>query len=724
MGLTVFNEQCIEMMLATFVYPLLLQPLLNYVNELVASVDESRFTFTDHPFGGMSVDLSDISAALLPVSAPAKTALFTIGYVFQTLTNQPLLRLLFTVLMHPLSPDPNPAVSCKLEIAMIDLKGAPVIRLDHNFASQSNNNITYGFGRAKDQTPASDIEIEDEKDNAEACIFVLAPALAEILERSDLDEITMSSYRPNPYRNALLKCLQAPDDMSDIRELAACSFDTVVSVFDETFIARIMYGCNVLKRGVAGHDAVPGVGAPKEPPKNHSMDNSLSIVTDSLHKDGFFKPSLITDIVTALVDCTVFAKRISSNDWKLGYDNVGVHALLASVKGNTFAAEAALSRINVRKCQAATQLFEKPSCGLLPMGGSNNTIHGAPTVNDSSHEDRMFDFFMNYVFFESVNAAGNSIAEEVILHMDDVFEQCTLDSLMASVCFAADSKSLADRVVGVLGNKVDETRNKLPFERSTLDERRETVIACLRLDALGIVLKFLASGDKSILSDNNFAGRALTCKSSVVETRNREYARYLICPLSREVSGILFNLDRGTQIPSPLSSINLANYEMLPCVCEAPASAAHLFSDEISGVVAEGVTWQSLYIVFVDDFLVFAQPYLGLSGGLGRVISSCALSNVFVQNDRSTPQPGGPARRLMLSYVWFEKAPPPLFLFDIFPKQVKKSPPFSHLSKYTSHLDVWFEHQRAADYAFRTIASQIFHAKARRGSSLQASFVV
>ena len=122
----------IEMMLATLVDPLLLQPLLLYYQRLTAAIDEDRFSLSDHPFGGISADLSDVDKTLLQVSTPAKSALFTLALVFNFISNRPLLRLLHTVLFHPLSPDSNsaPTVRSKLEVAEVDHNGRNRIRLD------------------------------------------------------------------------------------------------------------------------------------------------------------------------------------------------------------------------------------------------------------------------------------------------------------------------------------------------------------------------------------------------------------------------------------------------------------------------------------------------------------------------------------------------------------------------------------------------------------------
>jgi len=84
----------IEMMFATFVYPMLLQPLLLFYQRFTATVDSSHSFCSENPFGGYSGDYSDAESILAPVAAPAKAALFTISVIFNTLSNHPLLRLM------------------------------------------------------------------------------------------------------------------------------------------------------------------------------------------------------------------------------------------------------------------------------------------------------------------------------------------------------------------------------------------------------------------------------------------------------------------------------------------------------------------------------------------------------------------------------------------------------------------------------------------------------
>jgi hypothetical protein len=157
---------------------------------------------------------------------------------------------------------------------------------------------------------------------------------------------------------------------------------------------------------------------------------------------------------------------------------------------------------------------------------------------------------------------------------------------------------------------------------------------------------------------------------------------------------------------------------LLPCVCEAPASLSSLFSGDGLGVVSEGVTWQSLYLVFTDGTLVLAQP---LPDDDGRVITSCRLEQLSVQLDKMMPDDGPPARRVILSHMSFEPAPPTLFRFDAEPQDVKLGP-LTRVQGFVSTLDVWFEDQAAADHAYQILANQILASKSKRGWVMKERF--
>jgi hypothetical protein len=132
--------------------------------------------------------------------------------------------------------------------------------------------------------------------------------------------------------------------------------------------------------------------------------------------------------------------------------------------------------------------------------------------------------------------------------------------------------------------------------------------------------------------------------------------------------------------------------------------------------VSEGVTWQSLYLFFLDGALVLAQP---LPDGDGRVVTCCYLERLTVQLDSLVPDEGPPARRLILSHESYKHVPPTLFLFNELPKDEKLGP-LTRVRSFTSTLDVWFEDQSAADHAYRVISSHVLACKSKRGHAVKA----
>jgi hypothetical protein len=139
-GLSSLNEQIIEMMLATFVYPLLLQPLLLYMQRYTAYADKNAEvdrSNTDILASGAiwsppNKDDVDAASERAKEAAPAKTAFFALSGVFHFVSNPALLRLLMTALFHPLAPDSSSEVMirAKPDIACIDDEGNMTLRTD------------------------------------------------------------------------------------------------------------------------------------------------------------------------------------------------------------------------------------------------------------------------------------------------------------------------------------------------------------------------------------------------------------------------------------------------------------------------------------------------------------------------------------------------------------------------------------------------------------------
>ena len=260
-GLTSLNEQAIEMMMATFVYPLLLQPLLMYM-QLLPSTDDSSSRY------GMVRDGSaSLSAELTPLgglcresgkfneSAPAQTALFSLASVFYLITNRPLLRLLLTALLHPLAPDAStetiiqarPEVACTSPDGKLDVRVDEVI-LDPSLLIGDERRHSYSFGEATGQRSRMNDSNQSVRDE-DTCVFVLSPALAYVLEGKGDYLSTIVKTRPNPYRRSVLQSLVGSDVASHLRELSMLTIDAVVSKFEGRFLGDLIFGTSLKTHG-------------------------------------------------------------------------------------------------------------------------------------------------------------------------------------------------------------------------------------------------------------------------------------------------------------------------------------------------------------------------------------------------------------------------------------------------------------------------------------------
>lgn len=733
--MTVLNEQMIEMMLATFVYPLLLQPLLLYYQRLTASVDEERFSFSDHPFGGLAADLTDVDKELLPVSCPAKTALFSLATVFNFVSNRPMLRLLHTALFHPLSPDSTsaPTARSSLEVDTVDKNGHKCIRLDEvSFIRGElipNERISYAFGTSlvNRQRSKDDIGLNDADNKAEECVFVLAPALAEILEYRGQDLSLLTRTKPNPYRKALLNCLTVPADMADVRELAICTVDALLSIFDGNFNACILFGTDLRKFA----DDMPsdernldslyahaqddrGLGGCAENESRHSLGTQ---------RGGSVGTDLIGEVISALCNAAVFSSRLPSNEWKLGYDKVATHALLTVIRYHPAAIVATSKWIEQKWRQAAILLADVP-LGLNPMGGSPFTLPGAPSINDLNYEQLIFAAFLDIVFYDSLHLENASAfdestpATEYLLQLKDGLASGLRDRNAVSIATRSDLKLLTGRVGQFLILPNLEHLGIKTFDQEMMDDRRESSRCWFKVDALKNMLKDLAATAGLSIKNSMLSGIYIDSSGTVMKLEESFDTSSIYANISPEMNECLFSEQSDIGKPASQSFVDLVDCPAIPCVIEAPESAAYLFTDETNGIVAEGITWQSLYLVFVGHFLVFAVPLPDGTGMVGRVISSCNMERIKLEYDDTVPEDGAAARRISLNYKWFDISPPPLFLFDALPEYVEHGP-FVRTKPFTSRLDVWFENERAASYAYGELCIQLFKAKAQRGRRLQ-----
>lgn len=742
-GLTVLNEQVIEMMLATFVYPLLMQPLLLYYQRLSTALETPGYGgVAEHPFGGDAADYSATEPSLAPASGPAKAALFSLGAVFQLLSNKSLLRLLFTALLHPLSPDSSgvPTLRSTLEVATQAPGGRKLIRLDDPALTPPGDRSTYAFGTRPGNRRSSSVNIKapripDGDAGGEACVFVLSPALAEVLEFNGEDVSLLARTRPNPYRRSLLKLLEAPDAVSHVRELAVATLDAAANALDAQLAAAVLFGTDLRSLG----DDIPLDEFALDSLQAHQQDDRgiggsaehASRMSLPRAKRGAVGSDPMSEALRGLCRCVLVAERQPSSvaDWTIGYDSVAAHAVLCLMRGLDRAQQFSAKTLDYLWRQAATFVVESTGKIHSPMGGSSIPMDGCPSINAPDYDQQIEGALLNYVFYDRMDSEdGTPVVNELLQLQLRGPDSADSDGYSIGISLEGSFDTLCDRIGRPLLDDLERDPQAVLSDRDEVQLVRRSLVSLLRADALVSLLKDLTVTGGRLLGGGGgggarvggpLSGLALSAEGmsvSLKDCRESQLHRQVFAPLSSKVSRALFSDGAGGALPATGSSLDLSGKPLIPCVCEAPASLSGLFSGEGLGVVSEGVTWQSLYLTFTDGAVVLAQPQ---PDGDGRVISACYLERLTVRRDMEAAVSGPPARRLLLSHHWFEDRPPaPLFLFDEIPR-LDKVGPFVRVSSMPkmSTVDVWLEDQSAADHAFRVLSHHIFAAKSQRGQA-------
>lgn len=726
------NEQVIEMMFATFVYPLMLQPLLLYYQRLVPLLEKPSLSFSaEHPFGGVSGDFNAAERSLAQVAGPAKTALFALGSVFHFLSNLPLLRLLFTALFHPLSPDSSgvPTLRSSLEVATVSRSGRKSIRLDRLIRTGLGDRSTYAFGTTPENRRVSKakVELAAAEEGGASCVFVLSPALAEVLEFRGQDIALIARTRPNAYRRAVVGCLNLPDAFSDVRDLAVGVLDAAVTVLDGKLVADVLYGIDLSTFA----DDMPADERNLDSAHAHFDDDRdiggsgfyQSRTTLGTRRGGPVGTDYTHEVVPGLSRCIITAERypLRSSEWKLLFNDVAAHALLSCIRYHEKGMSLAAKTTDTLWRQTATFVATVAASIQSPMGGSSIRMVGVPHVNDPNYDTYIEGAHANYIFFDVMDEGGTLPALDELVQLAKGATDDNFKAYLVPVSLQSAFDYLCNCIGRFLLAGVD-------ADAIALNDNQEIVAAradasgLLRMDSLVNLLKDMDATRGSAFRSSTPAGRVLNSDGSTVDTSDScvdNISRQLYAPLHHSTSQKLFEECSSGELPATWSVIDLSGKPLLPCVCEAPASLARLFARTDAAVVAEGVTWQSLYLVLDASALIVAHPGSERSGSShGRVITACYMERLTVQTDPLQTDHGPPARRLLLTHRWFDRHPPTMFLFDDLPEH-EAIGPFLRMKPFLSTLDVWFENQTAADRAFQILAGQIFAAKAQRGLRIQ-----
>lgn len=723
-GLTSLNEQTIEMMFATFVYPLLLQPLLLYFQRSPVSA-EVLFADTLHDHSvGREIKQSDSTATERAIiSAPAKSALFCLSAAFQFLTNPPLLRLLFTAVFHPLSPDAagETMIRAKADVACMGPDGKATLRIDctdENGAMKcETDRSTYIFGTV---TGRKEISGRRDRDaHTETCVFVLAPALSEILEFQGKDGGIVARSRHNPYRKAIFQCFTLSREVSDLQALAVIAVDSAVSVsaFDEKYLADILFGLDIKRY----RDNLPSDEQWKsyraEPdlddrdmgrPTAASVESRLSLGIPEGGKVGF---DYMNEVISSFKSCLMSAVPGGKGVWRLDYDMVAAHALLTAIRGSQDATASAYKAVDSRYRQSAAFVADTPK---VVDKYAQKIIH--TELNDiageakARNDDLYYGAIMDMIFRGNKNFAESKPVIDDILWLKEDLQSNEEDvDIYLSVTSIGSYNDVGSRACSY--SPLEQEEGETAFKNAV-----ESRSALLKLDAFSSLIGNLVLSN-GLLRNQKLGGFLVKRPRWIVPSHEQNK---IFAPVSQSFDNVMFGVDKaGTSYvdTKPGTVLSLVGKMAFPCVCEVPPSSAPLFSEAGAKVVSQGITWQSLYLVLVGQSFVLAEPDK-LTSGDGRVVTSCRLEHLVVDKDPEDARMDTSARRLIVVYESTDLKAPGLFCFEKTPSPTSHGP-FVDVQCWRSSLDVWFEDSRAVQLAFSKVIQKISESKAHRGIQIR-----
>ena len=742
-GLTSLNEQVIEMMFATFVYPLLLQPLLLYFQRSpVAAEVLFADTLSDHNLGSAIKQSDGTATEKAIISAPAKSALFCLAAVFKFLTNPPLLRLLFTSVFHPLSPDASceTMIRAKADVACMGKNGKATLRIDR--VDENGKMIiggdreTYLFGTITGRKEVSGRHSESEKNDLNnACVFVLSPALSEILQFSGQDGGLVAKSRHNPYRKAIFQCFTINKEVSDLQDLAVMAVDSAISVFDEKFLADLLFGLDIKrykdnlatdKRFDSFRGDNPNIDSNfADELDDRGMGGSIAASIDSrlslgAGKGGKLGFDYMNEVINSFKCCIMSAGPGGKGAWKLSYDMVAANALLCVIRGKPEAVKRASEAIETRFCEAAAFLADVPATidTIFDSGKLWSELKDLVPVNgNESDKDHLYHGAIMDMIVRRNRGDGFADVGSILDHMlyltKDLNKNDGEVAIYVSVSCAGSYNAVGIRACG-----------SAPLEQDAAGAAFSNAVgstsALLKLNSLASLLDGLLSSEEMLQYIK--VGGFIFNRSTGQRIPNPDDEMTIYSPISLSFDNALFggnekNDDSSSLDIKPGSIINTSRTIAFPCVCEVPPSMAPLFSSDAAKVVSQGITWQSLYLVIADENMILIEPERR-SNGKGRVVTVCRLENLTLDKDPDDARVDTSARRLILICESPDLKPPGLFRFERKLERKRKGP-FSHVKRWKSSLDIWFEDSNVLRTAFAKVFESIVKSKASRGNKIR-----
>jgi len=772
-GLISLNEQAIEMMLATVVYPMLLQPLLLPLHRFSSSKSGSaskaettpkkarKPTITlqsPPPFSHKSTDgiaskfekeatISNDSESDCTVSnnnatngkdlhssdemdlAPSKTALFGLSVIFHAVSNPSFRHLLLTALLHPLSPQASgglviicpPQITLPAEVkeggggggggGTVSSDDLPLeIRMEENQTRLSKRSEefqqvvpVYSFG-TKPQS-ASEAKEEKEGNNDDAtntCIFILAPALVDMLRNHTglaiSDKMTDSTdgestpTRPNPYRSVLISAINGLEEMVSLQSLAVAALQSALLSVEKSIFKRILF-------------------ASKQLDKNNDTD------------------TYVTETLRSLCQSVVNKSVTYDGWWKVKFNTVAARTLMDTVSDDYDTIRFVDDIMSDIRMEAAEYLL------TLPSQIDAKSRQGDSPNNSSQNKQHLDSWLLDRFYFDQPDKSTNSAVESVCYLKEETkdsdakeqyrygLEVLSTISIMKSTDILCESSRVVENML------VSESSGNTPFHCAA-----SWALACLYLDAFCIKVAKLKATFEDQPENCISPQRQLSYISASPsdDTLDSDLSMSLAHLSSKFAIAMLDEAESSESgkgdAPAHGSVVGLIGKAAFPCVCEVSSSFSNLFTGRTC-VLNEGIQWQSLYLVVVGKWAVLAEPERGGTGGEGRVITSCRLSCLALRKDTSSlANNNTPARRLLVAHSSLDPRLPALFLLDSSSSRRSNSgrgpslgPDGLRLTR--SRMDLWFEDSNAAGHAYKVISSKIAKARAKRGGNIKAALL-
>jgi len=764
-GLISLNEQAIEMMLATFVYPMLLQPLLLPLHRFSSSKNGSASTaetpkkkarkptislqspppFSPKPTDGVSSKFEkeatisndaesdsistntsngkDLHSSDEMDLAPSKTALFGLSVIFHAVSNATFCHLLLTALLHPLSPEasgglviicpPQITLPVEAEEGKVDAASDDVqieIRMEENQTRLSKRNESfqqivpvYNFGTKPESVSGVKEEKESNNDDAtNTCIFILAPALVDMLRNhtglaisdktSNFTGGNSSSTRPNPYRNILISAIKGSEEMVSLQSLAVAAVQSALLSVDKSVFKRILFASKQIDESSDIDECVV------------ETVRSLcqSVVNKSVTYDGWWKVKFNAAAARTLMDI------VSSDFDSLRF----VNDIMTDIRE-----------------EAAEYLM------TLPSQIDAKSRQGDSPNNSSHSKEHLDSWLLDRFYFDQPDKSTNSAVESVCYLKEEAkdgdskvqyrygLQVLSTISVMKSTDILCESSRVVENML------VSESSGNTPFHCAA-----SWAVACLYLDAFCIKIAKLKASfeDKSencLSPQRQLSYISASPSDDALESDLSMSLAHLSSKFAIAMLDEVESSETGKgDAPTHGSVVGLIGKAAFPCVCEVSSSFSYLFTGR-SSVLSEGIQWQSLYLVVVGKWAVLAEPERGGTGGEGRVITSCRLSCLALRRDTSSQaNNNSPARRLLVAHASLDPHLPALFSLDASSSRRSNSrrgpslgPDGLRLTR--SRMDLWFEDSNAAGHAYKVLSSKIAKARAKRGGNIKAALL-